>query len=323
MSGNRAVRPKTQLAPATRLDTAFEDPGGVLDLIRRCAPYKTQEAAHKHPGVTRTGGWFRNFWALGGKVLIPGAEKFFDNPNFIAAARKSFAAEVVRPVALMTNLNLPMAGLPPHLDLPFFRGAMNREVPAWMLVPMGYSGLFHDWAVPVASAITWFYDGPGGDFEYWPEGLSSPSRTERPPYFNCAVLADNEYMYHRVGATGRPEDFVTEDAIPYDAELALVDKTTWAVRHQGETLLSYEWDAVRLSLLWKAYCFRSHDEAAAFDDHSDELTPSLVTDLFCEDLRARGIAFERPDDPIADLAWKAVLERAYPAPGIDQEGAAA
>ena len=80
-------------------------------------------------------------------------------------ARWIFKAEVVRPVAMMTNLNLPMAGLPPHLDLPFFRGAMNREVPSWMLEPMGYSGLFQDWAVPVASAISWFYDGEGGEFE--------------------------------------------------------------------------------------------------------------------------------------------------------------
>ncbi len=308
------ARPRSQLAPPKRLDRAFENPDALLDLVRRCAPYKTQEAVHKHPGVTRTGGWFRNFWALGGKVLIEGAEPFFHNPVFIAAARQSFGAEIIRPVALMTNLNLPMAGLPPHLDLPFFRGAMNRELPAWMLVPMGYSGLFHDWAVPVASAITWFYDGAGGDFEYWPDGMDAPSRVERPPYFNSAVLADNEYMYHRVGAIGRPEDFVADDGIPYNAVLALADETTWQVRYDGRVLQSWHWDAVRLSLLWKGYCFRSADEAAAFDDHSDDLTLAMVTDLFCADLSARGVAFTRPGDPFNDLDWKALLERIYAPP---------
>ena len=94
------------------------------------------------------------------------AAPLFENEIFIQAAKERFRAESVRPVAMMTNSNLPMAGLPPHLDLPFFRGAMNREVPAWMLVPMGYSGLFQEWAVPVASAVTWFYESEGGEFEY-------------------------------------------------------------------------------------------------------------------------------------------------------------
>ena len=97
---------------------AFADPDAVLDLIRAGAPYKTQEAAHKHPNVTHTGGWFRNFWALGGKIVFDGAEPFFHNPTFINAAKDSFGAEIIRPVAMMTNLNLPADGLPPHLDLP-------------------------------------------------------------------------------------------------------------------------------------------------------------------------------------------------------------
>lgn len=313
------VRPKRQLAPPRRLDRAFDDPEAVLALIRRGAPYRTQEAVHRHPGVTRTGGWFRNFWALGGKVVFEGAEPFLHNPNFIEAARESFGAEVVRPVALMTNLNLPMGGLPPHLDLPFFRGAMNREVPAWMLVPMGYSGLFHDWAVPVASAITWFYDGEGGEFEYWPDGLDHPSRTERPPYWNRAVLADNEYMWHRVGPLGRAEAHVPHDGIPFEARLHLTEDGRWEVREGESTLLSYPFAEVRLSVLWKAYCFATETEARAYDDGSRNLTPALITEIFLRDLRARGEAASAPDDPFADPAWKSLLERVYappPVPGI-------
>ena len=313
------VRPARQLAPPVRLDRAFADPDAVQELIRAGAPYKTQEAAHKHPGVTRTGGWFRNFWALGGKVIFPGADAAFHNPIFLDAARRSFGAEVVRPVAMMTNLNLPMAGLPPHLDLPFFRGAMNREVPAWALAPMGYSNLFHRWAVPVASAITWFYDGEGGEFEYWPDGLDAPSRTERPPYWNRAVMADNEYMWHRVGALGRPEDHLAPDAIPYDARLAMNEAAgTWEVREGDSVLMSFPAAAVRVSVLWKAYCFASRAEADAYDDHGDDLTPDKITDLFRDDLRARGIAFRDPQDAWTDPDWKALLERVYagpPAPG--------
>ena len=57
-------------------------------------------------------------------------------------------------------------------------------------------------------------------------------------------------------------------------------------------------------------------EAAAFDDHSDDLTPNLVTDLFCDDLAARGVAVKRPEEPFSDPAWKSLLEQTYPAPDL-------
>ncbi len=310
MNVRAAIRPRTQLAPPKVLAEAFGDPGAVIELIRRGAPYKTQEAAHKHPNVERTGGWFRNFWALGGKVVFEGAGPLFENRRFIEAAQESFGAKVVRPVAMMTNLNLPMDGLPPHLDLPFFRGAMNRELPAWMLAPMGYSGLFHDWAVPVASVVTWFYEGEGGEFEFWPDGPEAPSLTERAPMWNRGVLADNEYMWHRVGATGRSADYVPHDAIPYEARLALRDDDRWRVEHDGAALREYGFSEVRLSVLWKAYCFRTEAEAAAFDDRSDDLDPALVREIFAADLAARGEPADLPS-AFGDPRWKAVLERVY------------
>lgn len=307
------LRPTSQMAAPLILDQAFDDPEAVLDLVRRGAPYKTQEAAHKHPNVERTGGWFRNFWALGGKVVFDGAGPFFHNPTFIDAARSSFAAKVIRPVAMMTNLNLPAAGLPPHLDLPFFRGAMSREVPAWMLAPMGYSGLFHDWAVPVASVVTWFYDGEGGEFEYWPGGLDAPSETIRPPFHNKGVLADNEYMFHRVGAVGRTEDWLAPDAVPYNARLHLEDDT-WAMRDGDQMLETFATENVRLSILWKAYCFRSEADAQAFDDRSDDLNPHLIASLFLDDLSTKGIACTAPHDDFTNPEWQRVLEAAYSAP---------
>ena len=308
-------RPTTQIARPTVLRRAFDDPDAVLALIRAGAPYKTQEAAHKHPDVTHTAGWFRNFWALGGKVVFEGAEPFFQNPIFIDAAKDSFGAEVIRPVAMMTNLNLPADGLPPHLDLPFFRGAMNREMPAWMLAPMGYSGLFHHWAVPVASVVTWFYEGEGGEFEYWPDGVAAASKTIRPPFHNQGVMADNEYMFHRVGALGRRGDWLAADAIPYDARLHL-EGSDWVVRDGAAEMLRYPFADVRLSVLWKAYCFADAAEAAAFDERSDDLTPDLIASLFLDDLSAKGVACDAAWDDFDDPTWKRVLEEVYPAPTV-------
>ncbi len=307
------IRPKHLLAPPVKMERAFEDPDGVLNLIKKGSPYKTLSAVHKNKGESR-GGWFRNFWALGGKVIFEGAEPFFYNENFISAARQSFKAEVIRPVAMMTNLNLPAKGAPFHLDLPFFRGCQNREVPSWLLAPMGYSGLFHEWAVPVASAITWFYDGVGGEFEYWPDGLNEPSLTESPPYSNSCVLADNEYMYHRVGAIGEEAAQGTYDDIGYNAQLKLTEANRWQVIENDKVTADLSYGDVRISILWKAYCFKDEAMAASYDDHSHDLSPDMVVDIFSNDLKMRGITCSTPSDIFNDEAWKSVIIDAYRAP---------
>lgn len=306
----KQTRSKGLLAPPIALEPAFNDISGILALLRAGSPYKTLSAVHKNQGET-SAGWFRNFWALGGKVVFEGAQDYFYNPLFIEAAKKSFKAEVIHPVAMMTNLNLPAKGSPKHLDLPFFRGMQNREVPSWMLASMGYSQLFHEWAIPVASAITWFYPGPGGDFEYWPEGLDKPSKIETAPFMNRAVLADNEYMYHRVGALGPETKQLAYDDIPYSATLNLVDNKQWLVEDEGKTLYRFDYDEVRLSILWKAHCFKDQAEADSYEDHSHDLSASDVVDIFSAALKAKGIQFKEPDDLYADEDWKNTIVKEY------------
>jgi hypothetical protein len=304
------VRSSEPLAPPTRIDAAFADPDGVLDLIHRGAPYKTIAAVHRDPGRATSSAWFRNFWALGGKVTFPGAETYFRNPIFIEAAQTAFGARVIRPLAMMTNLNPPAPASEPHLDLPFFRGAHSREVPSWLLAPMGYSGLFHAWAIPVASAITWFYAGEGGAFEYWPNGLDAPSCSVRTPYSNCAVLADNEYMYHRVGQIGRPGEFLPGNAVEYDARLHLVERR-WEIRSAERLVAAYDTAQVRLSVLWKAFCFRDESEEQAWQAHTDDLTPQRIVEIFGKDLRRRGLLADPPSDLMRDDSWRDRILETY------------
>ena len=81
-------------------------------------------------------------------------------------------------------------------------------------------------------------------------------------------------------------------------------------------LLRYPFADVRLSVLWKAYCFRDEAEATSFDDRSDDLTPALIADLFLDDLAERGVACDAARDDFSDPTWKRVLEQAYPAPSL-------
>ena len=306
------VRNKTMLAPPQRLMRAFEKPELVRSLVDSGAPYKTITAVQKNPPNDSTPGWFRNFWALGSKVIVDGAEEVFHNPVFIEAAKKSFGAQVVKPLAMMTNLNVPAPASPTHLDLPFFRGVHQREIPSWMLAPMGYSNLFHEWAIPIASAITWFYEGSGGHFEYWPQGLDSPSQSVAPPYSNTAVLADNEYMYHRVGQMGEEQDYLPE-GIPSEA-LLYRKSDGWEIMHGNKSLRFYSSDQIRISILWKAFCFKTSYDADSFQDPSYNLTPEKVVEVFSQDLKRKKVTFQEPSSLEDDRAWMQVILNHYAAP---------
>ncbi|MDX1736022.1 MAG: hypothetical protein R3228_16725 [Halioglobus sp.] len=313
MTSASIQRSDSQMAPPRVLERAYDDPDRVLELIRRGAPYKSITAVQKEPEGTPCAPWFRNFWALGGKVIFDGVEPVFNNCNFIEAAKENFGAKVVKPLAMMTNLNAPAPAAGPHLDLPFFRGAHKREVPSWLLAPMGYSGLFQHWAVPVASAISWFYTGAGGAFEYWPDGPDRPSQRVEGLSANQAVVADNEYMYHRVDAIGEPRQYLPGNQVPYEAMLAL-DGDTWVIRAGDETLAAYAFGDMRLSVLWKAYCFADEAEERAFNDGSDNLTPRMIVELFCKDMARRGLRVEMPDDLDGHSPWaNAVIETYRPA----------
>lgn len=301
-----------QMAPPGVIECAYDDPEAVWGLIEAGAPYKSITAVQKEPAGTAAAPWFRNFWALGGNVTFPGAEAVFNNRHFIEAARETFCADVVQPLAMMTNLNAPAPAAPPHLDLPFFRGAHQREVPLWMLAPMGYSGLFQRWAIPVASVITWFYAGAGGEFEYWPEGLDGRSEKSAELSSNQGVVADNEYMYHRVCQIGRKDDFLPDNQIPYDAMLRRTDGG-WRITAGDAVLGEYESGGIRASVLWKAYCFRDQAEADAFTSGADRLNPGLIVEIFQRDLKARGLHIDEPDDLRGKDDWSRIVRETYSA----------
>ena len=79
-----------------------------------------------------------------------------------------FDTSKLRPTFIVLNVDALMPAGPPHVDIPTFRGTTRDHYPLRFLKAKGSSGLFERWRVIQACAVAWFYDGPGGDFEYWP-----------------------------------------------------------------------------------------------------------------------------------------------------------
>ena len=311
--------------PPILLDAAYEEPAAVRALVPRNGPYwpvmrylanATEMRAVGGNAVARRTGvlpWFRGDWAHDGPK-IDGLEPVLENPRFLEAARQLFDGEVVRPQSVYVNLMAPIAdGGEAHLDVPVFRGIERDRYPVWLLNTMGRSGLFQDWQVDVATAVSWFYSGEGGAFDYWAEGHSKPPQRLGTPLDNRAVVGDNDFMFHRVDAIGPANAPGTED-VSLSSELFALEDGSWEVREGEAVLARYPSEALRVSVSWKALVFRNAEAARRYDEGEDTLELDAVVARLIEDLEARGQHVELPAEPLHDTAFIEALSRAYALP---------
>lgn len=319
-------------APApVAVQPAYADPDAVVAFIRGSGPFwPLARYARSAEERTASGGgsgggsfvppWFRQDVALAGRAQVEGAELILHNPTFVDAARRVFAGdEIVRPTTVYVNLMTPCTyPFIAHVDVPAFRGVTREDHPVWLLHQMKVSGLFEPWRVRLATAVSWFFDGPGGAFHYWPDGPEGPGAIITPPFENVAVVADNELTYHGVGPLA-PAGAAELTDLSIDAELRRrSDDAGWSVVDGGAERADYDDADVRITVSWKAEVFRDADEQRTVDEHLDDLTLDMVTRTFAEDLARRAIEAPVPDDPLADTAWVEVLAATYaePAPHI-------
>jgi hypothetical protein len=245
--------------------------------------------------------------------LVAGAEAILHNERFIEAAARLFDTPNVTPTTVVVNINAPMPAGTVHVDIPSFRGASRDGYPLPLLQAMGTSGLFEAWRVVEAAAVAWFYDGPGGAYDYWPDGLAGPMHSIRPPFDNVALVADNDRIYHRIGWVGDPHALTPP--LTAAAEIRHADRG-WTITDGGMVKVTYRDAHVRISVLWKAQVHR--DDVA--DDRVGSLTPGRVVEIITGDLRARGIDSPAPDAAWQDEAWINLVHRTYyPPVAVDTE----
>lgn len=309
--------------PPVMLDGVLDDPGLVGRLARANAPYfpvqryfasvaemnALSDVRRPSDGPMMVGPVFRGDWAYDAP-LVPGVEPILENPRFVAAARRIFAAAVVRPHIVYANLSLPMlCGDGGHTDIPAFRGIDRTRYPVWLLVTMGRSGLFERWRVTIATAVAWFYAGQGGGFTYWPDGPDAAPRM-RPAATNTAVVGDNDVMFHRVESIGGPDDDMPR-GLTLDSRLEPDGARGWRVVDGEREIGAYRDDQLRISVSWKAQVFADDAAVRAYEEHTDDLGLGDVLDRFRDDFAARGTPLAAPDDPLHDPGFVRTLSRAY------------
>lgn len=311
------------------LDRAFADPERIRSLVPLHAPYwptlryVANEAELHSFGrgsasrPQRVMPWFRGDWAYG-VPLVDGAQEILANPVFAEAAREVFDAEIVRPQIVYVNLMvaIPFAG-PAHIDVPAFRGMDRTNYPVWLLHAMNRSGLFEPWRIDIATSVAWFFEGDGGEFEYWPSGPVEPPQRVSAPLCNRAVVGDNDVMFHRVGPVGAADaELPVGDGVRAELVYEPGAPDPWAVVDDGVPLVRHVDRDVRVSVSWKAEVFADAAEARQRDEHADDIDLSRVVAGFREDLRQRGIEAEWSGDVLSDVGFTSCISEAYPLPAV-------
>lgn len=308
--------------PPVRIDALFDDPGVVEELLVRHAPYwpvqryvanRAEYAAlsgDQGGAPMVVGPVFRGDWAFDGEVA-DGVQPILDHPALADAARQVFDAEIVRPHTVYVNLThqLPFPQGRGHTDIPAFRGFDRTTVPVAFLTIMGQSGLFEDVRVKVATAVAWFYEGDDGGFEYWPDGADQPPVVHEGDITNTAVVADNDFMWHRVRPTGRPEDGLP--SLTLDSQLEHRGGDRWALVDGERTVAETDRRGLRVSLSWKATLFEDEADRRRHDEHLDDIDLATVRARFRSDLAERGVRVDIPADPARDPAFVQTLVDTY------------
>jgi hypothetical protein len=310
----------------------------VLELIRRHGPWDLILKHHfrslEELVATTSGGrpldpnaslgsfltpTFRGFFANGGVCLYPEAEPIFYDRRFMAWAREFWDAAYCQPMKILFNVNGPCWNTDRgHLDSPRFRGMGLVNTPTWLLSVMGKSGLFQDWAIRMAEVIVWFQKDAesGGGFTYWPEGpLAAPKRLA-PPLWNRGVVTHNTAMYHRGESNGPVDQRANPKGLTFDSTFRGDEEAPdrWQIRTGDAVIARYTTDQLRLLVHWDAELYTDLGDLKKHVDHLDDLTPDRVFETFVADLRAKGVTFEMPSDPMHDPGFIALLAQTYDVP---------
>ena len=292
----------------TGLPERFDAAKNFLETGGRFARRETTETL-----AARTN-YFRETYAYGDEILAPGIEPFLHHPGFVEAARATYGRPLIVPAIVYANLLVPGQELAVHTDVPEFRGANRKKMPQWLIVVMHHSGLFDEWRMPIATAVSWYHDCEGGEFAFYPEGPAAPP-VALPVRFNSAILLDTDSVFHGVDRVSERSGAIAP--LRPGMRLRFAANGTWQVAKGEEPVATYRWEEMRFSISWKAYCFRDEAEHRAWARHSDDLGLEFILDRLVADLRRRErLRGERPGN--TDLALMLVDEYVrFPAPAAD------
>lgn len=259
---------------------------------------------------------FRGYFAKAHTSLHPEIEDCFLNSKFLDLVRGYWKAEYATPENMLFNIQGPAQGTnSPHLDATQYRGITFHNSPIWLMNTMTKTGLFEHWRAKKAQVITWYYKGRiGGGFNYWPDGPQAAPKQINAPMWGRGVVVENEMMFHTAESNGpvamrKPAGLAINSMMEADPERI----EGWRITTDGNVIQNIPPEEFRFLVHWGADIYADYADLKRSLDHSDDLTHEQVFDMMVKDMRARGLTFEVPSDPMTDEKFIGLLTRTYDA----------
>eukprot|EP01061_Rhynchopus_euleeides_P046838 TRINITY_DN9085_c0_g1_i1.p1 TRINITY_DN9085_c0_g1~~TRINITY_DN9085_c0_g1_i1.p1 ORF type:complete len:469 (+),score=214.35 TRINITY_DN9085_c0_g1_i1:63-1469(+) len=229
----------------------------------------------------------------------PVLKTLFHSEEFKEAARTVCPADEphLDPFQFNYIVQLPGQTVATHLDGVYFWGATRFQFPQWLLAAMKFSGLFEDKFINQVQIVGYIHEWEedrGGDFVFWNEtGLKSPYAVPPKPLTGSAV--DGSKTLHAAvdycpGTTPPFLEKSKENALVYAGD------NKWLLQSDNATVRTYTTDDLRVSVVYRARCFRDEEQAERFRQVSRDPTAAMsletVLGRLSEDLNRKGYRTE-------------------------------
>ena len=243
---------------------------------------------------------------------FPVVRELFESENFQTAAKSVCPADqtYLDPFQFTFIINLPGQTVAAHLDAPYFWGANRFRFPQWLLVAMVFSNLFQDQFIHQIQVVGYLHEWPngvnpqnGGDFVFHANSSYMGTVISKP---GAGTIVDGSKVIH-AAKIYRPE--VVPPHLEKDkfSQLVHLEGDNWELRVADEVVQRYTTQDFRISMVYRARCFASAEEATRYATLPEEEMMSLenVLNTLQADLIKRGVTTQAKLDtmPKLDLAF--------------------
>jgi hypothetical protein len=212
---------------------------------------------------------------------FPIVKELFESDNFQNAAKSVCPADrtYLDPFQFTFLISVPGQTVAMHLDAPYFWGASRFRFPQWLLVSMEFSGLFQEQFIHQIQVVSYLHEWPkenvnpgdGGDFVYYSNSSYWGTVTAKP---GSGTIVDGSKVLH-AAKIFRPE--VKAPHLPKDkpSKLVYVGEDRWELQVAQKAIRTYTTQDLRISMVYRARCFASAEEAQTYADLPEESMMTL------------------------------------------------
>jgi len=261
--------------------------------------------------------------------LPPLVTTLFADQKFQRAAKNICPKDqqLLDPFQFNVIMQVPGQTVASHIDAPYFWGADRLDFPQWLLAVMVFSDLFTNLFVHQVQVVGYLSDisgkdGADGEFIYYQTNNDGRYSKETAEYL-AGSCVDGSKLVH-ASRVYRPKDQVPHLDKDKDSTLVYAGDNKWELQVDGVAVKEYPASDLRISIVYRARCFKDEAELAdyrAFPD-SERMSLDHVLSVLIQGMAKAGVTSVEAANalPKVELAL-ALLSHyiKYPLPSVDAQ----